>query len=66
VPNLCEDGHDSPCVTGGPGGLAQADKFLAQCVPKIMAAPLRGLRAGAEAPPRRPPDHPQRARRDPV
>jgi hypothetical protein len=45
-PNLCDDGHDSPCVTGAPGGLAQADAFLAQWVPKIMAAPAyrdRGL-----------------------
>ena len=24
-PNLCDDGHDAPCVTGAPGGLAQAD-----------------------------------------
>jgi len=39
VPNLCHDGHDSPCVTGAPGGLAQADAFLAQWVPAIMAAP---------------------------
>jgi hypothetical protein len=38
-PNLCDDGHDAPCVTGAPGGLAQADAFLAQWVPKIMAAP---------------------------
>jgi phosphatidylinositol-3-phosphatase len=39
VPDLCDDGHDAPCVTGAPGGLAQADAFLAQWVPKIMAAP---------------------------
>ncbi|TVZ06600.1 phosphoesterase [Trebonia kvetii] len=39
VPNLCNDGHDSPCVTGAPGGLAQANRFLSQWVPKIMAAP---------------------------
>jgi len=38
-PNLCDDGHDSPCVTGAPGGLTQADMFLSQWVPKIMAAP---------------------------
>ena len=38
VPDLCNDGHDAPCVTGTPGGLAQADAFLAQWVPKIMAA----------------------------
>ena len=39
VPDLCHDGHDAPCVTGAPGGLAQADAFLAQWVPAIMAAP---------------------------
>ena len=39
VPDLCNDGHDAPCVTGTPGGLAQADAFLARWVPKIMAAP---------------------------
>ena len=38
-PNLCDDGHDAPCVTGQPGGLAQSDKFLATWVPKIMASP---------------------------
>ena len=37
-PNLCDDGHDAPCVTGAPGGLAQAGCFLSQRVPKIMAA----------------------------
>jgi phosphatidylinositol-3-phosphatase len=39
APNLCHDGHDAPCVTGAPGGLGQADAFLAQWVPTIMAAP---------------------------
>jgi phosphatidylinositol-3-phosphatase len=39
VPDLCNDGHDAPCVTGAPGGLAQADAFLARWVPAIMAAP---------------------------
>jgi hypothetical protein len=38
-PNLCNDGHDAPCVTGQPGGLAQIDKFLATWVPLIMASP---------------------------
>ena len=39
VPNLCDDGHDVPCVTGSRGGLAQADAFLSRWVPRIMAAP---------------------------
>jgi hypothetical protein len=38
-PNLCDDGHDAPCVTGAPGGLAQAGCFLSQRVPKMMATP---------------------------
>ena len=38
-PNLCDDGHDVPCVTGQPGGLAQIDRFLASWVPVIMASP---------------------------
>ena len=39
VPNLCNDGHDAPCVSGAPGGLAQTDRFLAQWVPTIIASP---------------------------
>ena len=39
APNLCNDGHDAPCADGAPGGLAQADRFLARWVPIIMAAP---------------------------
>jgi phosphatidylinositol-3-phosphatase len=38
-PNLCNDGHDVPCVTGQPGGLPQIDRFLASWVPVIMASP---------------------------
>jgi len=39
APNLCHDGHDATCADGAPGGLAQADRFLAHWVPVIMAAP---------------------------
>jgi hypothetical protein len=39
TPNLCDDGHDSPCVTGVPGGLKQIDAFLEKWVPVIMASP---------------------------
>jgi hypothetical protein len=39
VPNLCEDGHDAPCVDGRPGGLQSADAFLQRWVPEILAAP---------------------------
>jgi hypothetical protein len=39
TPNLCHDGHDSPCVDGEPGGLISADEFLRQWVPQILASP---------------------------
>jgi phosphatidylinositol-3-phosphatase len=39
TPNLCNDGHDAPCVDRAVGGLAQADKFLQQWVPIITQAP---------------------------
>lgn len=35
TPNLCHDGHDTPCVDGAPGGLASADTWLKQWVPLI-------------------------------
>ncbi|MDN4643342.1 alkaline phosphatase family protein [Arthrobacter sp. PsM3] len=39
TPNLCHDGHDSPCVDGQPGGLASADQWLKQWVPAITSSP---------------------------
>src|SRR5437764_286126 len=33
TPNLCDDGHDAPCVDGRPGGLVSADAFLQEWVP---------------------------------
>jgi len=38
TPNLCEDGHDAPCVDGRPGGLVSADAFLQQWVPMILGS----------------------------
>jgi len=38
TPNLCDDGHDAPCVTGQPGGLVSADLFLQKWVPLIMSS----------------------------
>ncbi|MCU6481808.1 alkaline phosphatase family protein [Arthrobacter sp. A2-55] len=38
-PNLCDDGHDSPCVDGRPGGLATINAWLKQQVPKILDSP---------------------------
>jgi phospholipase C len=39
VPDLCEDGHDTPCADNRPGGLVSADAFLQTWVPKILASP---------------------------
>ena len=39
TPNLCHDGHDSPCVDGEPGGLVSTDAFLQHWVPQILASP---------------------------
>lgn len=38
TPNLCDDGHDAPCVTGAPGGLVSADAFLQKWIPMIEAS----------------------------
>ncbi len=38
-PNLCDDGHDSPCVDGRPGGLESADAWLRENVPAILGSP---------------------------
>ena len=39
VPDLCDDGHDSPCIDGAPGGLISADGFLRTLAPAILASP---------------------------
>ncbi|MFE4543436.1 alkaline phosphatase family protein [Arthrobacter sp. NPDC056727] len=39
TPNLCNDGHDSPCVDRRPGGLATADAWLRRQVPAILRSP---------------------------
>jgi hypothetical protein len=39
TPNLCNDGHDSPCADGRPGGLETADAWLRQHVPAVLDSP---------------------------
>jgi hypothetical protein len=39
TPNLCDDGHDTPCVDGRPGGLESADSWLQQQIPAILDSP---------------------------
>jgi phosphatidylinositol-3-phosphatase len=38
VPGRCNDGNPTPCSAGAPSGMAPANTFLAQVVPKIMAS----------------------------
>jgi phosphatidylinositol-3-phosphatase len=39
TPSLCNDGHDTPCANGQPGGLAQVNTFLHTWVPRITGSP---------------------------
>lgn len=39
TPNLCFDGHDSPCVDGKPGGLASVNTWMKTWVPRILSSP---------------------------
>ena len=39
TPNLCNDGHDAPCVDGRPGGLVSADAWLRTWIPRILNSP---------------------------
>jgi hypothetical protein len=39
TPNLCNDGHDAPCVDGKPGGLTGINTWLAREMPKLLASP---------------------------
>jgi hypothetical protein len=39
TPNLCNDGHDSSCANGQPGGVGQINAFLEQWIPRLMSSP---------------------------
>lgn len=39
VPDLCDDGSDSPCGAGAASGMGPADTFLKSVVPKIKRSP---------------------------
>jgi hypothetical protein len=39
TPGLCNDGHDTSCPNGQPGGLPQFDQFLQTWVPRITSSP---------------------------
>lgn len=39
TPNLCGDGHDSPCANGAVGGLRSINVFLEKWIPRIMKSP---------------------------
>jgi phosphatidylinositol-3-phosphatase len=39
TPNLCHDGHDTPCADGEPGGMTSADQFLRHWIPPLESSP---------------------------
>lgn len=39
TPDLCDDGHDAPCVDGRVGGLVAVNTWMRTYVPKILASP---------------------------
>ncbi|HEY0386801.1 MAG TPA: alkaline phosphatase family protein [Gaiellales bacterium] len=39
TPDLCSDGHDTPCIDGRPGGLQSVNDFLQTWVPRIVGSP---------------------------
>jgi hypothetical protein len=39
TPNLCDDGHDSPCANGQPGGLKSINVWLQAWIPAILDSP---------------------------
>jgi hypothetical protein len=39
TPNLCDDGHDSPCANGAAGGYTSMNAFLTKWIPIITSSP---------------------------
>ena len=39
TPDLCHDGHDTPCADGRPGGLVTVNSWMKAWVPRILASP---------------------------
>jgi hypothetical protein len=39
TPDLCSDGHDTPCIDGRPGGLQSVNDFLQTWIPRIVYSP---------------------------
>jgi hypothetical protein len=39
TPDLCHDGHDTPCANGEPGGLVSVNRWMKRWVPAILASP---------------------------
>jgi hypothetical protein len=39
TPDLCSDGHDTPCIDGRPGGLRSVNAWMREWIPQILASP---------------------------
>ena len=42
TPDLCHDGHDTPCANGEPGGLVSVNRWMRTWIPRILASPAFG------------------------
>ena len=38
TPDLCHDGHDTPCANGEPGGLVSVNRWMRTWIPRILAS----------------------------
>jgi hypothetical protein len=39
TPDLCSDGHDTPCIDGRPGGLRSVNAWMKAWIPRILSSP---------------------------
>ena len=66
VPSACNDGSSAPCTTGAPAGLAPADSFLKETVPRILASTAYSKEGLIVIVPDSPPSSPTSAASEPV
>ncbi len=66
VPSACNDGSSAPCTAGASAGLAPADSFLKEVVPRILATSAYSKEGLIVIVPDSPPSTPASAASEPV
>jgi hypothetical protein len=66
VPSACNDGSSAPCTPSAPAGLAPADSFLKEIVPRILASSAYSKEGLIVIVPDSPPSSPASAASEPV